>query len=65
MDLTKGFWQIPIHPNDKKDFNFSTERPRVLNFVNVVSDDDNIKQDKSIDVYDRYDEDGQKKEQDG
>ena len=49
----------------KKGFNFSTERPRVLNFVNVVSDDDNIKQDKSIDVYDRYDEDGQKKEQDG
>ena len=46
----------------KKDFNFSTERPRVLNVVNVVSDDDNIKQDKSIDVYDRFDEDGEKKE---
>ena len=46
----------------KKDFNFSTDRPRVLNFVNVVNDDDNIKQDKSIDVYDRFDEDGEKKE---
>ena len=25
MDLTKGFWQIPIHPKDRKFFAFSTE----------------------------------------
>ena len=25
MDLTKGFWQIPIHPDDRKIFAFSTE----------------------------------------
>ena len=25
MDLTKGFWQIPIHPADRKYFAFSTE----------------------------------------
>ena len=25
MDLTKGFWQIPIHPEDRKFFAFSTE----------------------------------------
>ena len=25
MDLTKGFWQIPIHPDDRKYFAFSTE----------------------------------------
>ena len=25
LDLTKGFWQIPIHPDDRKYFAFSTE----------------------------------------
>ena len=25
LDLTKGFWQIPIHPKDRKYFAFSTE----------------------------------------
>ena len=25
MDLTKGFWQIPVHPDDRKFFAFSTE----------------------------------------
>ena len=25
MDLTKGFWQIPIHPDDRKFYAFSTE----------------------------------------
>ena len=34
-------------------WNYSVERKRVLNFVNVVSDDDNVKQDMSIDVYGR------------
>ena len=25
MDLTKGFWQIPVHPDDRRFFAFSTE----------------------------------------
>jgi hypothetical protein len=25
MDLIKGFWQMPIHPEDRKYFAFSTE----------------------------------------
>ena len=25
LDLTKGFWQIPVHPEDRKFFAFSTE----------------------------------------
>ena len=25
MDLTKGFWQIPVHPDDRQFFAFSTE----------------------------------------
>ena len=25
LDLTKGFWQIPVHPDDRKFFAFSTE----------------------------------------
>ena len=25
LDLTKGFWQIPVHPDDRKVFAFSTE----------------------------------------
>ena len=37
----------------KKDWNFSLQDKRVLNFENEVSDDDNIKQDASIDVYGR------------
>jgi len=43
----------------RSDFNFSTEDKRVLNMENVVNDDDNIKQDISIDVYGRAEaEDG-------
>ncbi|KAI8464866.1 MAG: hypothetical protein J3K34DRAFT_473966 [Monoraphidium minutum] len=34
-------------------FNFSLDDKRVLNYDNVVNDDDNIKQDISIDVYGR------------
>ncbi|KAG2444360.1 hypothetical protein HXX76_001116 [Chlamydomonas incerta] len=34
-------------------FNFSLEDKRVLNMENVVNDNDNIKQDMSIDVYGR------------
>eukprot|EP00803_Ostreobium_quekettii_P011565 evm.model.scf_130EXC.8 EVM.evm.TU.scf_130EXC.8 scf_130EXC:112879-114990(+) len=37
----------------KGGFNFSLDDKRVLNFENVVSDEDNIKQDMSIDVYGR------------
>ncbi|GMH32745.1 hypothetical protein BSKO_00579 [Bryopsis sp. KO-2023] len=40
----------------KSNFNFSVEHKRVLNFENVVDDDDNIKQDMSIDVYGRQKE---------
>lgn len=36
-------------------FNFSLDNKRVLNFENVVTDDDNVKQDMSIDVYGRAD----------
>lgn len=37
----------------KSNFNFKTDMKRVLNFKNVVTDEDNIKQDISIDVYGR------------
>lgn len=40
---------------ERSDFNFSLDDKRVLNFENVVNDDDNIKQDLSIDVYGRAD----------
>ena len=41
----------------RSDFNFDCEtHRRVLNAVNVVNDNDNIKQDMSIDVYGRSDE---------
>ncbi|KIY95315.1 hypothetical protein MNEG_12646 [Monoraphidium neglectum] len=37
----------------RSNFNFSLDDKRVLNMDNVVNDDDNIKQDISIDVYGR------------
>lgn len=37
----------------KSSFNHSTTDKRVLNMENVVNDDDNVKQDLSIDVYGR------------
>jgi len=37
----------------KTGYNFSIEEKRVLNVENIVTDDDNIKQDISIDVYGR------------
>lgn len=40
----------------KSNFNFNLDEKRVLNFENEVSDADNIKQDMSIDVYGRKDE---------
>lgn len=39
----------------KSSFNYSIDDKRVLNFENVVNDDDNVKQDMSIDVYGRAD----------
>ncbi|GMI19273.1 hypothetical protein TeGR_g14419 [Tetraparma gracilis] len=38
------------------DYNFSTEKKRILDEVKVVSFDDNVKQDSSIDVYGRTDD---------
>lgn len=43
----------------KKDFNFSLEEKRILGVVFEVKDEDNIKQDLSIDVY------GRKKKEEG
>ena len=40
----------------KSNFNFNLDEKRVLNFENEVSDADNIKQDMSIDVYGRQEE---------
>jgi hypothetical protein len=40
----------------KTGFNTSTEHKRILNFVHEVKDSDNIKQDMSIDVYGRSEE---------
>lgn len=37
----------------KGNFNYNLDNKRVINFENVVNDDDNIKQDISIDVYGR------------
>lgn len=42
----------------KSGFNTSTEHKRILNFVHEVKDSDNIKQDMSIDVYGRSEEEG-------
>jgi len=44
LGQTKGKW------------NYNLDEKRVLNFENVVNDDDNIKQDLSIDVYGRKSE---------
>jgi len=44
--------------NAKTDWNFDiSKHKRVLNLVHEVTDEDNIKQDKSIDVYGRFDDD--------
>lgn len=41
----------------KSDWNFDVSKhKRVLNLVHEVTDEDNIKQDKSIDVYGRFDD---------
>ena len=43
---------VPLGQTKTK-FNFNLDEKRLLNFENVVNDDDNIKQDLSIDVYGR------------
>mmetsp|Transcript_62141 Transcript_62141/g.115296 ORF Transcript_62141/g.115296 Transcript_62141/m.115296 type:complete len:248 (-) Transcript_62141:153-896(-) len=48
----------------QSEFNKSTRNKRILNFVNEVKDSDNIKQDMSIDVYGRSDEDAEDDEGD-
>jgi len=63
LEAAARTWQRP-HAQDnlmdivplgkvRSDFNFSLDDKRVLNFENIVNDDDNIKQDLSIDVYGR------------
>ena len=53
--MTRGLLCRDIVPlgHTKSSFNYSMDDKRVLNFENVVNDDDNIKQDISIDVYGR------------
>jgi len=63
LEAAARTWQRP-HAQDnlmdivplgkvRSDFNFSLDDKRVLNFENIVTDDDNVKQDLSIDVYGR------------
>eukprot|EP00879_Flechtneria_rotunda_P017948 GHRR01018812.1.p1 GENE.GHRR01018812.1~~GHRR01018812.1.p1 ORF type:complete len:147 (+),score=75.85 GHRR01018812.1:148-588(+) len=65
LEAAARTWQRP-HAQDnlmdivplgkvRSNFNFSLDNKRVLNFDNVVTDDDNVKQDMSIDVYGRAD----------
>lgn len=49
-DVVRSF--VP-HGQVMTGFNTSTQHKRILNFVHVVKDSDNIKQDMSIDVYGR------------
>lgn len=48
----------------KSSFNYDTGDMRVLNMENVVNDTDNIKQDMSIDVYGRKQEEKETVEKD-
>ena len=47
---------MPLGQN-KSNFNYNLDEKRVLNFENVVDDSDNVKQDMSIDVYGRQQDD--------
>jgi len=48
---------VPACPDIRDDWNYSVQNnTRILNFENVVNDDDNVKQDMSIDVYGRKEE---------
>lgn len=51
--LSRGCRDIVPIGQRKSGFNYNLDEKRVLNFVNEVKDDDNIKQDISIDVYGR------------
>lgn len=46
----------------RSDFNYKIEDKRVLNHENDVKDEDNIKQDLSIDVYGRKKDDEEENE---
>lgn len=46
---------MPLGSSRSK-FNYNLDEKRVLNMENVVNDQDNIKQDMSIDVYGRKDD---------
>lgn len=57
-----GLWfrtLVPENPAIRSDWNFNLEDKRILNMDYEVSDSDNIKQDISIDVYGRKDEEGE------
>lgn len=48
---------VPANPEIRDDWNYSVQNnTRILNFENVVDDNDNVKQDMSIDVYGRKEE---------
>ena len=47
---------VPENPAIRSDWNFNLEDKRILNMDYEVSDSDNVKQDMSIDVYGRKDE---------
>ena len=52
-NLNCTFRDIVPFEQVKSNFNYKTDEKRVLNFENVVTDEDNIRQDMSIDVYGR------------
>ena len=52
---------VPLGSTRNK-FNYNLDEKRVLNMENVVKDEDNIKQDMSIDVYGRKDSDSESDE---
>ena len=58
--MGSGVWGfrtlVPENPAVRSDWNFNLEDKRILNMDYEVSDSDNIKQDLSIDVYGRQDE---------
>ena len=53
---------MPLGSSRSK-FNYNLDEKRVLNMENVVKDEDNIKQDMSIDVYGRKDESDNEEEE--
>ena len=56
---------VPLHQMSSGNFNYDITDKRVLNMENIVNDDDNVKQDISIDVYGRKEKEALKAEADG